>query len=57
MHPRLQATLQRTLIWLAIEDIVRAGHAERGDLLLVVAGSPEQTTGAATDVLRIVRVE
>jgi pyruvate kinase len=45
------------LIWLAIEDIVRAGHAERGDLLLILAGSPELPTGAATDVLRIVRVE
>ena len=32
------------LIWLAIEDIVRAGHAGRGDLLLILAGSPEQQT-------------
>ncbi|MGD9702560.1 MAG: pyruvate kinase [Acidimicrobiia bacterium] len=45
------------LVWLAIEDIVRAGHAEHGDLLLILAGSPAQQTGAATDVLRMVRIE
>lgn len=45
------------LVWLAIEAAVQAGHATPGDLLLVLAGSPEKPTGAATDVLRIVRIE
>jgi pyruvate kinase len=45
------------LIWLAVEETVRAGHVEAGDLVLVLAGAPEKGTGAATDVLRLVRSE
>lgn len=45
------------LVWLAVEAAVKGGHAAPGDLLLVLAGSPEKPTGAATDVLRIVRIE
>lgn len=45
------------LVWLSVEATVKAGYAEPGDLLLVLAGSPEKPTGAATDVLRIVRID
>ena len=45
------------MVWLAVESVVKAGHAADGDLLLVLAGAPDRPSGTATDVLRIVRIE
>jgi pyruvate kinase len=53
----ITSTSTDELVWLAVEGVVKAGHADRGDLLLVLAGSPDKPSGGATDVLRIVRIE
>jgi pyruvate kinase len=45
------------LVWHAVETAVRAGHVTSGQTVLVLAGAPDGASGAATDVLRIVRVE
>ena len=45
------------LVWFAIETAVNAGVVSAGDHVLVLAGAPDRPSGAATDVLRIVRVE
>jgi pyruvate kinase len=44
------------LVWHAVETAVRAGHVTSGQTVLVLAGAPDGASGAATDVLRIVRV-
>ncbi len=44
------------LVWFAVEAAVRAGHIHHGQVVLVLAGAPDRTSGASTDVLRIVRV-
>jgi pyruvate kinase len=44
------------LVWFAVERSVGAGHVKIGDVVIVLAGAPERPTGAATDVLRVVRV-
>lgn len=44
------------LVWFAVETAVRAGHVQAGQVVLVLAGAPDRPGGAATDVLRIVRV-
>ncbi|MEO7399090.1 MAG: pyruvate kinase [Ilumatobacteraceae bacterium] len=45
------------LVWYAIESAVREGLIERGSVVAVLAGAPDRPSGAATDVLRLVRVE
>ena len=44
------------LVWFAVEKAVQNGLVHSGDVVLVLAGAPERPSGAATDVLRIVRV-
>lgn len=47
------------MVWFAVETALRAGMVREGDVVLVLAGAPDRprTGDAATDVLRIVRVE
>lgn len=44
------------MVWFAVETAVERGIVRRGSTVLVLAGAPDQPSGAATDVLRIVRV-
>ena len=44
------------LVWCVVEATVAAGHVHSGDVVAVLAGAPDRHD-AATDVLRIVRVE
>ncbi len=44
------------MVWFAVETAVRHGCVEHGDIVLVLAGAPDRYSGAATDVMRIVRV-
>jgi pyruvate kinase len=43
------------MVRFAVEAAVRHGLVEPGAVVLVLAGAPDRTSGAATDVLRIVR--
>jgi pyruvate kinase len=45
------------MVWFAVETAMQHGMVHSGDIVLVLAGAPERPSGAATDVLRIVRVE
>jgi pyruvate kinase len=45
------------LVWVAVEQVVAAGLVTEGDHVLVLAGAPDRPSGAATDVLRVVRIE
>jgi pyruvate kinase len=49
------------MVWFAVETALRAALVAPGDTVLVLAGAPDpvrpRLAGAATDVLRIVRVE
>ncbi len=49
------------MVWFAVETALRAGFVASGDIVLVLAGAPDSprstTSSAATDVLRIVRVD
>ena len=45
------------LVWFAIESAVRHELVAPGDVVVVLAGAPDRPGGAATDVLRLVRVE
>jgi pyruvate kinase len=44
------------LVWFAVESSVRAGLVTIGATVAVLAGAPDRPSGAATDVLRLVRV-
>ena len=44
------------LVWFAIETALKHGAIHAGETVLVLAGAPDRPSGAATDVLRIVRV-
>ena len=44
------------LVWYAVESAVHLGLVHSGETVLVLAGAPDRPSGAATDVLRIVRV-
>ncbi len=44
------------LVWFAVETAVRGGHVHAGEVALVLAGAPDRSSGASTDVLRIVCV-
>ena len=45
------------LVWFAIESAVRQQVITPGNVVAVLAGAPDRASGAATDVLRLVRVE
>jgi pyruvate kinase len=45
------------MVWHAVETAVRSGGVDHGDTVLVLAGAPDRPSGAAADVLRIVRVD
>ena len=44
------------LVWFAVEKAVHNGLVHSNDVVLVLAGAPDRSSTAATDVLRIVRV-
>lgn len=44
------------MVWYAVEKAVDEGRVQHGDTVLVLAGSPGGTSGAAADVLRVVQV-
>jgi pyruvate kinase len=44
------------MVWFAVEKAVSGGYVEHGDTVVVIAGAPDRTSGAAADVMRIVRV-
>jgi pyruvate kinase len=44
------------LVWHAVERIVQEGLVTHGQTVLVLAGAPDRPSGAATDVMRIVRI-
>jgi pyruvate kinase len=45
------------IVWHAVERAVREGYIATGDVVVVVAGSPERAASTAADVLRIVQVQ
>ena len=45
------------LVWFAVETALQHDLIGTGQVVLVLAGAPDRPSGAATDVLRIVRVE
>jgi pyruvate kinase len=44
------------MVWFAVEHAVTGGFIARGDAVVVIAGAPDRLSGAAADVMRIVRV-
>ncbi len=44
------------LVWHAVERCVHEGLVQHGQTVLVLAGAPDRSSGASTDVLRIVRI-
>ena len=44
------------MVWHVVEKSVQAGHIKKGDVVAVLAGAPESSSGS-TDVLRVVVVE
>ena len=44
------------LVWYAVESAVTQGLITTGSVVAVLAGAPDRASGAATDVLRLVRV-
>jgi pyruvate kinase len=45
------------MVWFAVETAVQHDFVAHGDIVLVLAGAPDRVGGAATDVMRVVRVE
>jgi pyruvate kinase len=45
------------IVWYAVERSVHAGLIAKGDLVVVLAGSPERLASTAADVLRVVSVQ
>jgi pyruvate kinase len=45
------------IVWYAVERSVNAGLIARGDVVVVLAGSPERLASTAADVLRVVTVQ
>ncbi|HET9051034.1 MAG TPA: pyruvate kinase [Candidatus Dormibacteraeota bacterium] len=43
------------IVWFAVKDVVERGHAARGDIVVVLVGSPGDPE-PTTDVLRLVRI-
>lgn len=44
------------MVWFAVETAVQRGLVRSGSTVLVLAGAPDQPSGASTDVLRIIQV-
>jgi pyruvate kinase len=44
------------MVWLAVEKAAASGIVHPGDSVVVIAGAPDRASGAAADVMRIVRV-
>jgi len=51
-----EASSTDDMVWFAVEKAVAAGYVRAGNTVVVIAGAPEHSSGAAADVLRIVRV-
>jgi len=49
-------TTSDEMVWHAVETAVGHALVAHGDTVLVLAGAPDRHSGAATDVLRVVRV-
>jgi pyruvate kinase len=49
-------TTSDEMVWFAVETALGHGRIDHGDIVLVLAGAPDRHSGAATDVLRVVRV-
>src|SRR3954454_8484179 len=45
------------MLWYAVERSVQAGLISQGDVVVVLAGSPERRASTAADVLRVVSVQ
>jgi pyruvate kinase len=45
------------MVWFAVESAVRQRLITSGSVVAVLAGAPDRASGAATDVLRLVRVQ
>ncbi len=45
------------MVWFAVERAVSSGVVAAGDTAVVIAGAPDRSSGAAADVMRIVRVQ
>jgi pyruvate kinase len=43
------------MVWFAVEHAITGGYIARGDTVVVIAGAPDRLSGAAADVMRIVR--
>jgi pyruvate kinase len=50
-----ESTSTDDIVWFAVQAAVRAGYAARGDVVVVLAGSPTEPE-PATDTLRLVRI-
>jgi pyruvate kinase len=50
-------TTSDEMVWFAVESALAHELIDHGDVVAVLAGAPDRHSGAATDVLRIVRVE
>jgi len=50
-----ESTSTDDIVWYAVEAAVKAGHASPGDVVVVLAGSPTESS-PVTDTLRLVRV-
>jgi pyruvate kinase len=50
-----ESTSTDDIVWFAVQAAVRAGHAAKGDVVVVLAGSPTEPE-PATDTLRLVRI-
>jgi pyruvate kinase len=51
-----ESTSTDEMVWFAVEHAVRGGFIAVGDTVVVIAGAPDRLSGAAADVMRIVRV-
>ncbi len=45
------------MVWFAVETALNRGRIQRGDTVVVLAGSPTRAASTAADVLRIVQIE
>lgn len=50
-----EASSTDEIVWFAVQAVVRAGYSTRGDVLVVLAGSPTEPE-PATDTMRLVRI-
>ncbi len=50
-----EASSTDEIVWFAVQAVVQAGYATRGDVVVVLAGSPTEPE-PATDTMRLVRI-